>query len=249
MYGQNDRFVSHEACKTCGSRDNFARYASGSGYCFGCGAFERRTTSPAAWNQRGIQRVGESSQPEESGIRPCPDDIGTYYPVKVLEWLSKYSIGVPELIKHNVLWSPSREQLIYIFYGAGKDVVLWQARNFRQGTTHKSRFYTSGSPADVLATYYPSEESNTAIIVEDCCSAIKCAEAGFAGVPCFSAAMPREKLARLRRYYSNVVVWLDADKLNEARKLATQCALLGFTSKVVHTENDPKELRIQDHVR
>jgi hypothetical protein len=245
MHVENDRFVSHEACPSCGSRDNFARYASGSGFCFGCGRFEKRT---GISSQSRLQRVGSESCGESSGVRPCPDDLGTYYPVKVLEWLSKYSIGVPELIKHNVLWSPSREQLIYQFYGAGKDLVLWQARNFRDGTTHKSRFYTSGSPANVLATYYPREESNTAIIVEDCCSAIKCAEAGFAGVPCFSAAMPKEKLARLRRYYSNVVVWLDSDKLNEARKLATQAALLGFSSKVVHTELDPKQLSIRDYV-
>ena len=34
-------FLRHEPCPECGSRDNLARYADGSGYCFGCGHYEK----------------------------------------------------------------------------------------------------------------------------------------------------------------------------------------------------------------
>lgn len=33
-------FLRHESCPECGSRDNLARYASGRGWCHGCGHFE-----------------------------------------------------------------------------------------------------------------------------------------------------------------------------------------------------------------
>lgn len=232
------RFSRHEPCTSCGSRDNFARYSSGSGFCFGCGYY----CPPSLSATHGALRSVESTPREHDGVRPPPDDLGTLFPTRPLEWLKKYNVPVETLIRHNVKWSPNREQLVYLFYGSGKDVVLWQARNFREGTGHKDRFFTGGTPADVIAAYYPSESgSQTCIIVEDCISGIVCAESGYVGVPCFSAAMPKQKLARLRRYYSNVVIWLDEDKLKEAQKLSTQCALLGFHSKVVHTNKDPKE--------
>lgn len=238
MNGTTSRFSRHEACPSCGSRDNLARYESGSGYCFGCGHTERGVASAVNLALRGL---ATRRQEQEGGIRPPPDDCGTHYGRNALDWIAKYHMDVPTLIRHNVKWSPSREQLIYLFYGAGTDVVLWQARNFRAGTGHKDRFFTGGTPADVLATYNPQQSSSTAVIVEDCVSGIRVAEAGFVGVPCFSAALSKQKLARLRRYYSNMVVWLDEDKLKESQKIATQCALLGFHSKVVHTDKDPKE--------
>lgn len=34
-------FVRHEPCPSCGSRDNLARYSSGTAHCFGCGYYER----------------------------------------------------------------------------------------------------------------------------------------------------------------------------------------------------------------
>lgn len=236
MNGQvQAHFSGHEPCTSCGSRDNFARYSDGGGFCFGCGAFQSGSIDAR------LRQVGRQLREESDALRPPPDDIGTHYGRAALDWLQKYSIPVETLVRHNIKWSPSREQLVYLFYGSGTDVVMWQARNFRAGTNHKNRFFTGGTPADVLATYNPRQSSSTAVIVEDCVSGLKCAEAGFVGVPCFSAAMPKQKLARLRRYYSNVVIWLDEDKLKEAQKLSTQCALLGFHSKVVHTEKDPKE--------
>jgi hypothetical protein len=163
-----------------------------------------------------------------------------------MKWVDKYGIRASDLIRHNVKWSPSREQLVYIFYGEGKDVVLWQSRNFREGTTHKTRFFTGGTPAEVVAAYYPSEKSNTCIIVEDCISGIKCANAGFVGIPCFSAAMPKSKLAQIARMYSRCYVWLDEDKLKESRNLATQCSMLGMRTRVIYTPLDPKEYSVDN---
>lgn len=253
------RFLKHESCGNCGSRDNRAVYEGGSSYCFGCGKYERGESSG---KHRVLQQLGERrsvGSESEHDIRPPPDDAGTLFGRKCLEWVGKYDLSAVDLIRHNVKWSPSREQLVYIFYGAGKDVVLWQARNFKDGTTHKTRFFTGGTPASVVAAYYPSEKSDTAIIVEgeassrcqtcviveDCISGIKCANSGYVGIPCFSAAMPKQKLAQIARMFSRCLVWLDEDKLKEARNLATQCAMLGMYSRVIHTPLDPKEYNVE----
>jgi twinkle protein len=36
----DNRFIEHQACPDCGSKDNLARYENGQGYCFGCGRWE-----------------------------------------------------------------------------------------------------------------------------------------------------------------------------------------------------------------
>lgn len=226
-------YVKHEPCSRCGSKDNFARYSDGGGYCFGC-----------SYSERG-QRTSSSHESAASVPKEKASDVGHHYSNKVIEWVSKYGITVPELIKHNVGWSPSREQLVYQFYGEGGELVLWQARNFRDGTTHKSRFFTSGSPDAVIARYVGSEnkESTGAVgcLVEDCISAIKVSRHGVDGIPAFSAAISRSKLGRLSRLYSTLIVWLDSDKYTESKRLSTQAQMAGMSSRVIFTECDPKE--------
>jgi hypothetical protein len=177
-----------------------------------------------------------------STVRSYPDDVVHDFPPKVVEWIKKYHLTVADLIKNNVFWSPSREQLIYTFYGEGKDVVLWQARNFRDGTTHKHRFFTGGTPEGVIAKYSQGEGRSTCVVVEDCVSAIRVSMAGcYDGIPCLGSAMQREKLARISRLYKELIVWLDDDKFNNAVKISQQGASLGLSTRVVHTELDPKE--------
>lgn len=241
------RFSHHEPCPACGSKDNLARYESGSGYCFGCGYFEKpkHPDNP----HRALSEVDGGPTSPKDNLRSPPDDTDLGgYPEVVVQWIAQYGLGIPDLIRNNVGWSQRNEQLIFQFYGEGADVVLWQARNFREGTDHKHRFKTSGSPTDVIAAYYPRERTGkesaiigtTAVLVEDCISAICISNAGRVGVPCFSAAMPEKKLTRLAGIFDRIFVWLDNDKLKESQKIARQLGLLGVQSRVIHTKYDPK---------
>lgn len=45
------RFVAHEPCELCGSRDNKARYEDGTAYCFGCQTYFRADGSQETENQ------------------------------------------------------------------------------------------------------------------------------------------------------------------------------------------------------
>jgi hypothetical protein len=237
-------FLSHGSCEKCGSKDNVAWYSNGSGWCFGCGTYYASSTSPLV--DRPNRSGTKSSRPGNGGIRPPPDDCNTEFPDVVIKWVSKYDLDASHLIKYDVKWSKSREQLIYFFYGEdSRDSILWQARNFRSGTTHKTRFFTSGSPEKTLAMYYPQQASDTCVLVEDCVSAIKIAMSGCgSGVPCFSAAMSEAKLTRLSERFKRIVVWLDSDKFGDAVKLSNRAKLLGCESNVLHTSYDPKEYNL-----
>lgn len=239
MYGweNSSRFSRHEPCPKCGSKDNLARYEGGSAFCFGCSYWE------PGGSTAGVQRLAKPQPRSENVLRPPPDDTDLGgYPSCVVEWIQKYGLTVRDLIFRDVGWSKKREQLIYQFYGDGTDVVLWQARNFREGTTHKDRFYTGGTPADVIAAYYSRKSTDTGCIVEDCISAIVVANSGVSdGIPVFGAAMPEKKLARLAKLYKKMFIWLDADKFSEGQKMARQLGLMGVHTRVLYSKDDPKE--------
>jgi len=240
-FGNRSRFQRHEPCPACGSKDNLARYEGGSAYCFGCGYFEREHAGTV---HSKLQRMAEESMgpTENTGLRSPPDDTDFGgYPELVLEWVRQYGLTAADLIRHKVGWSKKREQLIYHFYGADQDLVLWQARRFRQGTTHKDRFYTCGTPEDVIAAYYPKQTSDTACIVEDCISAIVVSQCGVSGIPCFGATMSGAKIARIAKLWKNIFVWLDADKFIPGSNIARQLSMLGCRTRVYHTKEDPKE--------
>lgn len=261
MYAGTSKFVKHASCERCGSRDNVAWYSNGTGFCFGCGAFYRDLSGVSRSNHRQNahasksddttgQRtnLGENVKAESSSavqLRPPPSDFGTYFPTIVVEWMKQYDIDVIDMMKYHVKWSPSREQLLYFFYGEGTDLVLWQARNFRLGTAHKDRFFTGGKPEEVVAAYYPEQGAGkTAVIVEDCASGIKCAKSGFTGVPVFGAKMSAGKMNRICQMFENVVWWLDSDKFNESAKQSNLCKILGANSRVINTTYDPKEYSV-----
>ena len=42
---EEDPFLRHEPCPACGSKDNLARYQSGSAHCFGCDYHEHNDGS------------------------------------------------------------------------------------------------------------------------------------------------------------------------------------------------------------
>jgi len=244
------RFVRHGPCETCGSRDNVGWYSNGTGFCFGCGKFYRGEVETAI---RGAERGNSAPSLSDQGLRPPPEDLNFEYGEAAIHWIRKYDLHVEDLIRNNIKWSQRREQLVYLFYGQDEDVVLWQARNFRSGTDHKSRFFTGGTPEEVIATYPPKQtDGPVGVFVEDCISALKVGKSGFVGIPCFSSTVSPRKLARISKRFDHLVWWLDADKYKDAQKQKERTDLLGCKSYVIYTELDPKdysEVAIQRYIK
>lgn len=93
-------FLHHTSCPRCNSRDNLAIYSDGSGWCFGCRFKLGTKVSPYV----------EQMEKEE---HPLPKDLIQEYPKQVIEWVMKYDVTIPELIRRNVYWSPSTQLLIF----------------------------------------------------------------------------------------------------------------------------------------
>jgi hypothetical protein len=156
----------------------------------------------------------------------------------VVEWLARYDVSVAEALKHGWKYSPKYDQLVFNFCDEEGNVLVSQARNFRAGA--KTKYFNQGSPADVLPIFFGPTGGRSLVIVEDAVSAAKIARQCDA-MPCLGSYLPAKKLARLRPFYEFLVIWLDADKLREAREMAYMAKWIGFSTKVVHTELDPKE--------
>lgn len=227
------RFVSHEPCQSCGSRDNFARYDDGGGFCFGCHYSERATHAP-------MRHMGNTTEDDWGGIRPLPDDIGTHFSKACVEWLGRFHVDVPTAIVNGLVWSPSREQLIFQLGNC------WQARNFRQGS--KSKNFTSGDVNECLHIYgkapgvlgsVDGTNKKSLVVVEDPVSALRIGPVADS-MPLLGSHLAQARLNALAGLYDSFVFWLDSDKYKEARAMEQRAKFSGLSARTVYTELDPK---------
>lgn len=96
-------FLHHAPCPKCNSKDNLGVYSDGSLYCFGCRFYRSNSTSPHGPLKK------ETKEPNH-----LPKDLTTDYAQEAVEWCLSYGILPEELILHDVKWSPSTKQLIFL---------------------------------------------------------------------------------------------------------------------------------------
>lgn len=235
----SSRFVSHDYCPACGSRDNLARYDDGGAFCFGCHYREGRTHRPMRRNE------------EDDGRRdkPLPDDIGHYFSNEAVEWLGRFHVDVPTAIVNGVVWSPRNQQLIFQMGNC------WQARNFGGFWLDKvGKCYTSGDVNECLHVYdtgsVPETESGNRpsrggttttrlVIVEDPTSALRIGSL-CPSMPLLGSHLAQARLNAVARLYPSVVFWLDSDKLKEARAMEQRAKYMGLSTRTIYTAEDPK---------
>jgi hypothetical protein len=160
----------------------------------------------------------------------------------VVEWLGKYDVSISEALKHGWKYSPYYDQLVFIFRDQENKVACIQARNFRAGA--KTKYYNQGSTASVMPIFKAPvgvwEMGRRVVVVEDAVSAARIARQSDA-MPCLGSSLPVKKIAALKGLnYEQVLVWLDSDKLKEAREIETMCKWIGLSARTIYTELDPK---------
>lgn len=225
------KFSHHEPCSSCGSRDNLGRYSDGSAYCFGCGYTERGSKSPFVGERDG------KTERDDDRVRIPEDATGTIGDPRAVEWLAKANVTMPEAIRAGILWSPFWEQLLIPFYDRDGQLCCIQAKNFNTERARKAKYYNTGDKNESFTKY--GVHASTLVLTEDALSAIRCGRF-VSGMPLLGTSITRDKLAILRKQYDRLIVWLDADKWRESREIADAGKLLGFTTKTIYTEQDPK---------
>lgn len=224
------KFVKHESCPSCGSRDNLGRYSDGSAFCFGCHYTERGTHSPF---------IGERDRKNETptdGIR-FPDDATRSIAPVAAAWLHSFGITGYEAIRAGIKWSPSWEQLCIPFYDRDGQLCCIQSKNFNHKRASKAKYYNIGNKDESFTRY--GTRGTTLVLVEDTLSALKIGRQSVS-MPLLGTSISKNKLAALRPFYEELIVWLDSDKWREARAIADAAALLGFKTSSRYTEYDPK---------
>ena len=246
-------FLHHTSCPKCRSRDNLGVWEDGHMWCFGCGYYKPAVTTVGMVKSYITKKNKENNQDDTTVS--LPSDSTYYIPREPRQWLNKYEITEKEIVENKLMWSQSKEMLIFPYYGdSNEELLFWQGRFF---PPKSPKTITYGYPNRCLVLvcagnapmgYVGSNtDSNKTIysgsrvaIVEDPVSAIKVAR--YLPSHClFGAYLSLGQAQRLARYFKKLYIWLDQDKTKEAMKFQQRYAMLFNDIKVISTELDPKE--------
>ena len=174
---RTSEFIRHKPCPNCGSRDKLAEYTDHS-YCFGCGyTIKAKVKTKPAYKPPALTAI--------------PDDCEPYIPAKASDWLQQYQLTANELIFNKVMWSESRDLLVFPYFGQYNELLGWQGRYFGDNPKHP-KWFTKGNVKDFIhiigldKTY----KNSTIVYVEDIISAIKVGRV-YGCVPIFGSFVPR----------------------------------------------------------
>lgn len=225
-------FESHHPCPSCGSRDNLGRWTDGHYFCFGCKHYipgendlpsVKRRLAPAA---------------TAGAVPPLPEDVSTYIPEVPYRWL-KLCLTDEEILKNRIGWSQEREAVVLPVFDKDGLLLMWQSRYFGPNKGYP-KYLTKGYKGDILHILgeFPSDR---VVVVEDLISAVVVGRWENA-MPLWGSTIHLKTLRQLARYYGQLAIWLDANKLSTAVKARGPARLLFQKVQVINTVDDPKYL-------
>jgi hypothetical protein len=243
------RFVKHIGCPKCGSRDNLGIWDDGSKWCFGCKYFVRGETTVAA-----VERLRKVNAVDSPGIK-LPEDITETLPEVARKWLSKYDLSWPVLRNHEIVWSPSRQLLIFPvseFKPVSKDrrlsyhisefkedgLLMWQGRYFGEDPKHP-KYISEGKTHEIIHLLGDLDNDHI-FVVEDMVSAIKLSFLETV-MPLFGCELGAKRANYLSRRFTTLTFWLDPDKRQSAMKQAFANKHLFKEVSVIYSDKDPKD--------
>jgi len=230
------KFLYHESCPQCNSKDNLGVFDDGHKWCFGCGYFEAGHTN--------VKAIHNPEQIKQYNPKAYPYDADNYIPAECLRWLVSCNIGYDKIARYGIQYSPSQQVVCWKVKAYGEKLLGWQGRTFNPTATVK--YLSHGNireepcilgnlSTDGVAAY----ESEVVVLCEDYLSAINIAEM-YPAIPLFGCTCHLNVLQGVAKRFKQVWVWLDSDKLDNARQIAFKASLLGLTTRVIYTAKDPK---------
>lgn len=232
------RFLRHEACEKCGSKDNKAVFDDGHTFCFGC-----RNTTGKKTNLKTVHENTINKYPEIFNL--FPSDASEYIPSEPLRWLLKNGVGYKEIAAFGIKWSQYRQLLCWNIKNQEGKLLGWQGRYFAKDA--KTKYISHGKIHEdlcIIGTQRPigfcDDGETRVVLVEDYISGIRVSE-HLPCMPLFGCTCSLEALGAIKKRFNTILVWLDSDKLDNARKIALKASMIGLEGKVVYTLKDPKE--------
>lgn len=226
------RYIEHQPCPSCGSRDNLAIYTDHE-YCFGCGH--------VLFYNYHTRRLNDTKD-TDTKLVSLPEDIAPYIPSVADSWLKQYELTQNELIVNRVVWSEAKQYLIFPYFDDKNFLYGWQGRYFGDNPKHP-KWIGHGNFKTVAMVWKPLTEpkDNSIIIVEDIISTIKIQRI-YNSNCLFGSSIDYSKYITLYNKYKpkELVLWLDKDKMKESYQFCYNLNKLGLKCRVVSTDLDPK---------
>lgn len=230
------KFLYHTNCERCGSKDNLGVWDDGHKWCFGC-----KYSEFAPKNAHSAHKI---QQKPITSLKSFPEDASNYIPSQPLRWLFGNSLTYESIKDFGIKWSPSQQLLCWRIFGISGKELGWQGRCF--SSEAKTKYFGQGQIHSEPCILGYSLESDipffgvgTLVLCEDYMSAIRISRYTTA-MPLFGCTINLELLQEVKKRFTSLLVWLDADKLDNARKIGLNASLLGIPNQVIYTVNDPK---------
>lgn len=228
------RFLHHEPCPNCGSRDNVGVFDDGHKWCFGgCGYYIPPTELSSLEDIK--QWLNKKSKEHGHSIN-LPDDFSYNIPNEVINWLKKYGLSDQEICKNHIGWTEKYSGLVYPIFDLYGNLLMYQTRKFpRKG------FHTEGKPEKVDHIIGDNNhDGKIVVVVEDMVSTIVVGR-HLPTLCLFGSSIQLERIKRLSARFENLAIWLDKDKMSYAMRQKIKANIYFDSVKVIITDKDPKE--------
>lgn len=242
------RFVQHEPCPKCHSRDNLGRWDDGHGHCFGCGYYEPGTGG--SFLNRSLKETTneDGTIPKEQCSVVIRDDA--------YRWLKRYGITEEEIRTHGIVWLPNRESLAFGFdresgnyytrryFGSNPDYPKYVHSRAKDFIILDGPLGTPVAPHNnqVLQGNSQNAQQASLIFVEDFLSAIKVSRICSAS-PIFGSNVGLDRLKRASKLFKRLGIWLDSDMYPKAVLEAIKAKSVGLPcyGAIKGPRDDPKD--------
>lgn len=240
------RFVRHEPCPACGSRDNLGVWEDGHKWCFGChhyvpadnkNSIEALTKQVAGQGTENNNNNKRSDDPVDI-TASLPDDFVYSFPEAVEFYLKQYGLTTSEIYGGHFRWSPGESRLYTMVFSPFGYPVFAQGRAIGKPVGEKS-IRTIGSFRGVLASCGP--DSDRVCLVEDPVSWVKIGRY-VKSVCLFGSHISNDLVLQIRDILKPkvLILWLDQDKAKYALKRREELRSLFPAVQVIISREDPK---------
>ena len=237
------KFLHHEPCSECGSRDNLGVWDDGHKFCFGCGYYVPNCADNSIQDIHSslcdLQKQQQEDTINHAAFRDVPVDCTRNLPTIAVEWLQQFKLTKKEIYQQNsFLWSDAHESLIYTVFDIYGNLLMWQSRYFGNNS-NAARFHTAGPAGSCYHIFDRHGTATTLTLVEDIISAIKVGRVAHA-MPLWGSDVSYKRLLRLSHMYQNLNIWLDKDKQKYSVGARQRASIFFNHARCIITELDPK---------
>jgi twinkle protein len=167
-----NRFVQHEPCPNCGSKDNLARYEDGSAYCFGCHYFEGGDKEKTVViKEKTVSNLFYTGRYDDLKFRGISKDVAKKFGVKVTD---KNNYVYPLYNKQGEICATKirkTDEKGFAITGDFSNATLFGQQLFGDGAS-KYLTITEGQD-DALAVYQMTGKRWACVSVHSASSAVK----------------------------------------------------------------------------